>query len=59
MTDEQHLMNAFTLYRHGVYYYRAVNLGGTTYTLEINAARRAYADARRQEMEDRPWLVEE
>lgn len=54
MTDEQHLMNAFTLYRHGVYYYRAVNLGGTTYTLEINAARRAYADARRQEMEDRP-----
>jgi len=59
MTDEQHLMNAFTLYRHGEYYYRAVNQEGTTYTLEINDARRAYADARRQEMEDRPWLAEE
>jgi hypothetical protein len=56
LSYEQHLMNAFTLYRHGEYYYRAVHQEGTAYALEINAARRAYADARRQAMEDRPWL---
>jgi len=61
MTHNEHIMNAFALYRKGEYYYDACQMPDTEAEYELctlhdeHATACTYADARKDDMDKEPW----